>query len=161
MLFTVARAHKSSECGLRLCARIVERVVGPRDRERRRMWRREDERYPRLGKLRDNENLVLVRKLICKHNVQSSNKSRNGSHTYPPTQIQPRASCHTFQIVRIPFPPPPGNGHLFRRLQRLLFVKSCFQTAGCVLSVRNPKLSCGICFSLLQKIRNSHCLLME
>ncbi len=54
----------------------------------------------------------------------------------------------------------PLNGHLFRRLQRLLFVKSCFQTAGCVLSVRNPKLSCGICF-LLQKVRISHCLLME
>ncbi|KAH9576825.1 hypothetical protein CY35_01G183600 [Sphagnum magellanicum] len=60
-----------------------------------------------------------------------------------------------------PPPPAPGNGHLFRRLQRLLFVKSCFQTAGCALSVRNPKLSCGICFFVLQKFRNSHCLLME
>jgi hypothetical protein len=44
MLFTVERAHKRSECGLRLCARIVQWVVGPRGRERRRMWRREEER---------------------------------------------------------------------------------------------------------------------
>jgi len=54
----------------------------------------------------------------------------------------------------------PRNGHLFRRLQRLLFVKSCFQTAGCVLSVRNPKPSCGICF-LSQEVRILLCLLME
>ncbi len=131
------------------------------------------ERCARLGKLSDNANLVLVRKLICKHNVLSSNKSRNGSQTYPPTRIQPnffyplpssflckamRAACQTSRSFGFL---APRNGHLFRRLQRLLFVKSCFQTAVCVLSVRNPKLSCGICFFLLQKVRISHCLLME
>lgn len=129
--------------------------------------------------LSDYAKLVLVRNLICKHNVQSSNQRRNGSHT---RTHPPKSSRDFFALFPLPssfargcglpvrlsrsfgfLAPPrsPANGHLFSRLQRLLFVKSCFQTAGCVLSVRNPKLSCGICFFLLQKIRNSHCLLME